>query len=126
PHDLRRNGLAEHGRRHAHVDVGAPSGVKLRGLAHRHSAACASHRDPMPTLLYETLYGSRAFGLAREGSDEDVRGIIVGPRSWYFGMFAAPEQVELGKDHMRYELRKFLRLIEAANPVAIEMLFTDA
>lgn len=79
----------------------------------------------MTTLLYETVVGSRAYGLAREGSDTDLKGVIVGPKSWYFGHRGGPEQVELSGDHVRYELRKFLRLVAKANPTALEMLFTD-
>lgn len=79
----------------------------------------------MTTLLYETVVGSRAYGLAREGSDTDLKGVIVGPKPWYFGHRGGPEQVELNADHVRYELRKFLRLVAKANPTALEMLFTD-
>ncbi len=76
-------------------------------------------------LIYETVHGSRAFGLAREGSDTDLKGIVVGPPVWYLGPDPGPEQVELGPDHVRFELRKFLRLAARANPMALEMLFAD-
>ncbi|MFK7985801.1 MAG: nucleotidyltransferase domain-containing protein [Sandaracinaceae bacterium] len=78
-----------------------------------------------PTLLFETLHGSRAYGLAREGSDTDLKGVIVGPRAWYFGLEPGPEQVELSADHVRWELRKLLRLAAASNPTVIEVLFAD-
>lgn len=78
-----------------------------------------------PTLIFECVYGSRAFGLDREGSDLDLRGIVVGPRAWYLGPRAAPEQLDLGKDHVHFEIRRFLRLAEVANPSVLEMLFTD-
>lgn len=77
-----------------------------------------------PITLYETLHGSRAYGLAREGSDWDYKGVIVGPPSWYFGFKAAPEQLEYGPDHVLYELRKFVRLAAGCNPSIIEVLFT--
>lgn len=80
----------------------------------------------MPTLIFETLHGSRAYGLAREGSDWDYKGIVVGPKAWYFGYRDAPEQIELGPDHFRFEVRKFFRLAAKANPTLLEMLFTDA
>lgn len=78
----------------------------------------------MTTLVYETLHGSRAYGLAREGSDVDLKGVIVGPRAWYFGYRGGPEQVELGPDHVRFELRKLLRLAANANPTVLELFFT--
>lgn len=75
-------------------------------------------------LIYETLHGSRAYNLAREGSDEDRKGVIVGPRQWYFGYRAAPEQIELSADHVCFEVRKLVRLGAANNPTVIEMLWT--
>lgn len=76
-----------------------------------------------PTLIFETLHGSRAYGLAREGSDTDLKGVVVGPREWYFGVEHGPEQLELSPDHVRYELRKLLRLAAANNPSILEILF---
>ncbi len=77
-----------------------------------------------PTLIYETLHGSRAYGLARADSDHDYKGVVVGPPAWYFGFRGGLEQVELGKDHVRFELRKFVRLAAQGNPTLIELLFT--
>lgn len=76
-----------------------------------------------PTLIFETLHGSRAYGLAREGSDTDLKGAVIGPREWYFGIEHGPEQLELSPDHVRYELRKLLRLAAASNPSVLEILF---
>ncbi len=76
-----------------------------------------------PTLIFETLHGSRAYGLAREGSDEDLKGVVVGPPAWYLGFLPAPEQIELSPDHVRFEVRKLMRLATANNPSAIEILF---
>ena len=77
------------------------------------------------TLIYETVHGSRAYGLAREGSDTDVKGVIVGPAIWYHGFLEAKEQVELSADHVWFEIRKFIRLAAAANPTVLELLFTE-
>lgn len=78
-----------------------------------------------PILIFETLHGSRAYGLERAGSDWDYKGILIGPKAWYFGINGGPEQIELGPDHVHYELRKFCRLAEKANPSLLEVLFTD-
>lgn len=71
------------------------------------------------------MHGSHAYGLAREGSDTDVKGVIVGPARWYHGFVSSPEQLDVSKDHVRYEIRKFFRLAAACNPTLIEVLWTD-
>ncbi len=77
------------------------------------------------TVIYETVHGSNAYGLAGEDSDLDLKGVIVGAPRWYHGFRSAPEQVELSKDHVLYEVRKFFRLATAANPTIIELLWTE-
>lgn len=78
------------------------------------------------TLIYETVHGSRAYGLGRADSDEDLKGILVGPASWYHGFLGGPEQLEPSADHVRFEVRKFFRLAAAANPTVLEILWTEA
>lgn len=82
-------------------------------------------RGTHTTVIYETLHGSRAYGLDRAGSDTDIKGVIVGPRAWYEGFLEAPEQIELSPDHVRYDVRKFIRLAANANPSILELLWTD-
>jgi uncharacterized protein len=82
-------------------------------------------RSSKPVLIYEVLHGSRAYNLATQNSDTDIKGVIIGPRSWYLGVLPSPEQVEMTADHMHFEIRKFLRLAAAANPTIFEMLWVD-
>lgn len=77
-----------------------------------------------PHLIFETVHGSTAYGLARQDSDVDLKGVAIGPREWYFGIEPAPEQVDPSRDHVRYEIRKFFRLAADANPTVLELLFT--
>jgi uncharacterized protein len=83
--------------------------------------------DPstQPIVIFETVHGSTAYNLNRADSDIDLKGIVVGPREWYFGTDPAPEQLNLTPDHVRFEVRKFIRLAAEANPTVIELLFTD-
>lgn len=78
-----------------------------------------------PTVIFETVHGSQCYGLAREGSDVDRKGVVVGPLRWYFGVESGPEQIDLSPDHVRFDLRKMLRLLLRANPTLLELLFTD-
>jgi len=82
-------------------------------------------RSDAPRVLFETVHGSRAYGLATPSSDLDVKGFIVGPRGWYLGFAGGPEQLMPSPDHVHYELRKLFRLAAAANPTALEVLWTD-
>jgi len=77
-----------------------------------------------PHLIYETVHGSRAYGLERPDSDWDFKGVIVGPAAWYHGFVGGPEQIELGADHVRFEVRKFIRLAAKSNPTLLETLYT--
>jgi uncharacterized protein len=67
-----------------------------------------------PTLIYETVHGSRAYNLDRPDSDTDCKGIIVGPQNWYHGYLGGPEQIEESADHVRFEIRKFFKLAAAS------------
>lgn len=77
-----------------------------------------------PSVIYETVHGSNAYGLARAGSDVDVKGVMIGPAAWYFGWAGGPEQIDLSPDHVRYEIRKFFRLAVDANPTVLELMWT--
>jgi len=77
------------------------------------------------TVIYETVHGSRAYGLATETSDTDLRGVFVLRRSRSRGFVAQPDQVEPAAERVLYEIRKFFRLAAACNPTVIEVLFTD-
>lgn len=76
-------------------------------------------------LIYETVHGSQAYNLARPESDVDLKGVLIGPREWYFSYRGGVEQIEHNADHVHYELRKFVLLAADANPSVLELLFTD-
>lgn len=80
--------------------------------------------DVRRTLILETIHGSRAYGLATAGSDEDRKGVYVAEPIAFHGYRPWPEQVELSADHVHYDVRKFFALAAACNPTIIELLFT--
>lgn len=82
-------------------------------------------------IIYDVIYGSHAYGTAREDSDKDRRGIYVLPDfimkpietidgfrdSEYY-----PEITDGTQDVVYYELRKFLYMLSNSKPNALEML----
>jgi len=77
-----------------------------------------------PLVIFETVVGSRAYGLAGPDSDTDVKGVGIGPASWYHGWRGGPELITRSPDHVRYECRRYLGLCVAANPTTLEMAWT--
>jgi hypothetical protein len=78
-------------------------------------------------IIYRCVVGSRAFGLATETSDDDVRGIYLPTAERHWSLFQLPEQLEFssdGRDEVYWELEKFLRLALKANPNVLETLWT--
>ena len=76
-------------------------------------------------VVYETLVGSRAYGLDREGSDEDVRGVYMPPADLHWSLAGVPEQIEdPHADRVYWEIEKFIRLALQANPNVLETLWT--
>ena len=80
---------------------------------------------PGESVIFETVYGSRAYGLATETSDTYLRGVFVPPPLAFTGYRAGPEQIEPSAERVLFEIRKFFRLAAASNPTVIEVLFTD-
>jgi hypothetical protein len=78
-----------------------------------------------PIVIFETVHGSRAYGLDTETSDRDLRGVFVPPPVAFHGFRETPEQIEPEAERVLFEIRKFFRLAAACNPTVIEILFTD-
>lgn len=75
-------------------------------------------------ILANYLLGSRAYGTAREGSDEDYRGIFVLPRNVYLSIREPITQLSDEFNNVTYyTLKRFFELASSANPNIIEMLF---
>jgi predicted nucleotidyltransferase len=83
--------------------------------------------DLRPYIVYRCQVGSRAFGLAGDDSDEDIRGIYLPSARLHWSLFKLPEQLEFadaGRDEVYWELEKFLKLALKANPNVLETLWT--
>lgn len=76
----------------------------------------------MKTLL-RVIVGSQSYGTAVEGSDVDYKGVYAQDIDDLIG-FGYKEQINNNKDDVDYEIRRFLQLLETANPTVLEMLFS--
>lgn len=85
------------------------------------------HEDLRPYIIYRCQVGSKAFGLASDDSDDDLRGIYLPPARLQWSLRQLPEQLEFAdgqRDEVYWELGKFLRLALKANPSVLETLWT--
>lgn len=73
-------------------------------------------------LIFEAITGSRAYGLATENSDTDIRGVFVLPKEYYYSLEYTPQVSNATNDIVYYELRRFLELLERNNPNILELL----
>ncbi len=76
-------------------------------------------------ILFRAISGSRAYGLARAHSDEDIRGIFALPSNDYLSIESPINIVsDERNDIVYYSLRRVMELIKQSNPNIIELLFT--
>ncbi len=83
--------------------------------------------DLRPWIIYRCQVGSKAFGLAGDDSDDDLRGIYLPPARLHWSLRRLPEQLEHAddvRDEVYWEMEKFLRLALKANPNVLETLWT--
>ncbi|MFQ3555490.1 nucleotidyltransferase domain-containing protein [Streptomyces gramineus] len=73
--------------------------------------------------VYTCVMGSRAFGLATEGSDTDRRGVFLAPTPLFWRFEKPPTHVEgPGEERFSWELERFCELALRANPNILECL----
>ncbi|WP_153394483.1 nucleotidyltransferase domain-containing protein [Chryseobacterium vaccae] len=75
-------------------------------------------------ILLETISGSRAFGLATENSDTDIRGVYYLPKKDFFGLNYIPQISNETNDITYYEIGRFVELLQKNNPNILEILAT--
>ncbi|PKF74894.1 DNA polymerase beta superfamily protein [Chryseobacterium sp. PMSZPI] len=73
-------------------------------------------------ILFEAISGSRAFGLATETSDTDIRGIYYLPKDNFFGLNYIPQISNETNDIIYYEIGRFVELLQKNNPNILEVL----
>lgn len=77
-----------------------------------------------PCVVLEATVGSRAWGLANEGSDTDRRGVFLLPFSWTIGLGEAPGTlVSADGSDSYWEFEKAVRQLLRGDPNTLEMLW---
>ncbi len=77
-----------------------------------------------PCVVLQTTVGSRAWGLATDASDTDVRGVFALPFSWTLGLVDAPKDlISADSSQMFWEVHKTIGQALRADPNTLEMLF---
>ncbi|AKT42663.1 DNA polymerase beta superfamily protein [Chondromyces crocatus] len=91
----------------------------------RHAERRSAAWDALtPCAVLETTVGSRAWGLANEGSDTDRRGIFALPFPWTAGLSQPPSDLVSNDGSTAYwEVEKALRQALRADPNTLETLF---
>jgi hypothetical protein len=74
-------------------------------------------------IIYKVIVGSQSYGTNVESSDIDYKGVYAQDVDELIG-FGYKEQIENNKDDVEYEIRRFIQLLETANPTVLEMLFS--
>jgi hypothetical protein len=100
-----------------------PRKLGVARYAQRRAAAWDQLR---PCVAIDTLVGSRAWGVADEGSDEDRRGVFVLPLTWTTGLVDPPlDLISADGSHTYWEIGKAIRQALRADPNTLEMLFAS-
>jgi len=75
-------------------------------------------------LIFKAMVGSQSYGTAIATSDEDFKGVYMQHPNEIL-TFGYKEQIEVGKDECYYEVRRFLQLLQSANPTVLELLYSN-
>lgn len=73
-------------------------------------------------ILFQSISGSRSFGLATENSDTDIRGVYYLPKEDLFGLNYIPQISNETNDISYYEIGRFVELLQKNNPNILEIL----
>jgi len=73
-------------------------------------------------IIFEGVVGSQAYGISTPTSDIDTKGVFIQPIEDILG-FGYVEQISDAKnDRTFFEIRRFLQLLQTANPTMLELL----
>lgn len=73
-------------------------------------------------IIFKGVVGSQSYGLATETSDIDIKGVFIQDVTDILSNKYIP-QIDVDKDTVYYELRRFLELLLTGNPNVLELLY---
>jgi len=79
----------------------------------------------LKNCIYLTLSGSRGYGTNVAGSDLDLRGVLVEPARYLYGLETFGQFEDVATDTVIYGLKKYVSMCADGNPNALELLGTD-
>lgn len=74
------------------------------------------------SIIFESISGSRAYGLDTATSDTDIRGVFILPKEKYYSLDYIGQINNDTNDITYYELNKFIELLSKNNPNIMELL----
>jgi len=74
-------------------------------------------------ILFECIIGSQAYGTQTPTSDVDKKFVYILPQDYILGT-GYIEQLNVNKDYVGWELKRFLELMGSSNPTVLELLNT--
>lgn len=80
-------------------------------------------QQTLNNFLFKAIVGSQAYGTALPGSDIDYKGVYMQSIDELIS-FGYQEQTEISKDECYYEVKRFLQLLQTANPTMLELLYS--
>ena len=100
--------------------------MELNALIHTEEYAFLHQEERLGSrILLLGLSGSRGYGTGREDSDVDLRGVTLNLPSDLIGLTEFEQYEERKTDTVIYAFNKFVKLLLACNPNAIEILGLD-
>lgn len=74
-------------------------------------------------LIFKAIVGSQSYGTSTPASDIDYKGVYIQSNDDILS-FGYVEQINVTKDETYYEVRRFLELLQSANPTVLELLYS--
>jgi len=76
-------------------------------------------------VIFKAIVGSKSYGTDTPESDTDYKGVYIQPLEDILSMDRYVEQINVTKDDVYYEVKRFLQLLQVANPTVLELLYAN-